>query len=74
LGLRPDRPDRNFEERENLTCHLYQQPGHDAVGNRNFVSIARFNSEKNDPESMLVRQTYASFAEKKDRIYGIVQD
>jgi hypothetical protein len=33
-------PIRNFEERKNLTRDLHEQPGHDAVRNRNFINVA----------------------------------
>src|SRR5438874_4654944 len=39
-------PIRNFEERKNLTRDLHQQPGHDAVRNRNFINVAPFQLGK----------------------------
>src|SRR6266567_3945880 len=33
-------PIRNFEERKNLTRDLHQEPGHNAISNRNLVNVA----------------------------------
>src|SRR5438128_5690502 len=56
-------PIRNFEERENLTRDLHQQPCDDCVSDRNFVNVAPFqlSEEVLRVHSELLRTTRDDF-------------